>query len=95
MDAQPYHSGAEDEHGLHRRCTGHVTGSSDDLVDCRRRATRVIWEADGMAYFACHDPGHIGNAARVQPIGEFFVDLHVSILAEESERALAACVIDP
>ena len=87
MVIEPFLFGAEDEHGPHRRCTGHVTGSSEDLVDCRMRATRVIWEEYG-ASFACDDPGHVGNATRTQPIGEFFVD----VVAGLAQRALAACV---
>lgn len=75
-----------------RRCTGHVTGSSTDLVQCRALATRVIWEADGLGSFACDDPGHVGNAVRFMPIGKFFTQLHESIIAQDAERALAACI---
>jgi hypothetical protein len=84
---EPFLFGAEDEHGPHRRCTGHVTGSSNDLVDCHSRATRVIWEEYG-ASFACDDPDHIGNATRIQPIGDFFVE----IMAGLAQRALEARV---
>lgn len=91
MSAELYVPGAEDARGPHRRCTGHVTGSSDDIVACPMRATRVVWEEYGGSY-ACDDPGHIGNATRIEPIDEFFADLRVSWIAREAEAALAACV---
>jgi hypothetical protein len=89
VSAELFVFGAEDERGPHRRCTGHVTGSSEDLVTCPLRATRVIWEPDG-ASFACDDPGHVGEAIRSTPIGEFFMEL----TAQDAQRALEDCV-DP
>lgn len=91
MSGELFVSDAEDERGPHRRCTGHVTGSSDDLVTCPNRATRVIYE-DALGSFACDDPGHIGNADQIIPIGPFFAELHMNMLAYEAEAALANCV---
>lgn len=91
MSTELFVSGAEDERGPHRRCTGHVTGSSTDLVTCPLRATRVIWEEYGGS-FACDDPGHIGNATKIEPIDAFFAELHMNLAVEDAQAALANCV---
>ena len=90
MSAELFIVGAEDERGPHRRCTGHVTGSSKDLVDCPLRATRMIWEEPYGGAFACDDPGHTGNAIRTMPIEEFFQGVYATIAAEALDR----CVVD-